>query len=210
MTQEVDMQFSTTKKPFVGELKLTQNRRSMCVLVDARFGGGSGDLWVTEGKHYEFSVAGSFDHYRGQCRMVDPVNKAFVMTITNGDTWGRYALGHDANVNCESIAHLYEMKTHSYDLIDESKRTALKARAEAALIAVSMSELREAIKSEHEGYLQELIGEESFKTIKVLITEFVHLSKAVGPAGANGYRAPSSHVFEHKHKLLSQLKRLKG
>ena len=203
------MQFSATKKPFIGELRLTQNRRSMCVLADARFGGGSGDVWVTEGKHYEFSVAGSFDHYRGQCRLVDPVNKTLVMTITEGNTWGRYALGHDANVNCESIVHLFEKTSHSYDLIDESKRVALKARAEAALISVSMSELREAIKSEHESYLQELIGEDSFKTIKVLITEFVHLSNAVGPAGINGYRAPSSHVFEHKHKLLSQLKRLK-
>jgi hypothetical protein len=203
------MQFSTTKKPFVGELRLTQNRRSMCVLADARFGGGSGDVWVTEGKHYEFSVAGLFDYYRGQCRLVDPVNKTVVMTITEGNTWGRYALGHDANVNCGSIVHLFERTSHSYDLINESKRAALKARAEAALISVSMSELREAIKSEHESYLQELIGEDSFKTIKILVTEFVHLSKAVGPAGINGYRAPSSHVFEHKHKLLSHLKRLK-
>ncbi|MDA9114871.1 hypothetical protein N9J40_01355 [Burkholderiaceae bacterium] len=203
------MQFSTTKKPFIGELRLTQNRRSMCVLADARFGGGSGDVWVTEGKRYHFTVAGSLDYYRGQCQVVDPVNKTIVMTITDGDTWGRYALGHDANVNCESIVHLYEMKSHSHDLIDESKKAALRARAEAALAAVSMSELREAIKSEHEGYLQELIGEDSFKTIKVLVTEFVHLSKAVDPAGINGYRAPSSHVFEHKHKLLSQLKRLR-
>ena len=88
-------------------------------------------------------------------------------------------------------------------------RAAAEAEAVAALSDITLKELRAAVACEHEQYLCELIGRQAFNQIRDLVAEFTHLAKAVGSPGVNGYRAPSPHVFEHKQRLLSQLKRLK-
>ena len=97
------MQFETTNKSFIGELRLHKQQRSMCVMADASFGGGHDDVWMTEGLVYEFWVRGVRRIFRAACLNVDPANKQVHMLIYGGDTWGRYAKGNEIRLACSSV-----------------------------------------------------------------------------------------------------------
>jgi hypothetical protein len=203
------MQFETTNKSFIGELRLHKQQRSMCVMADTSCGGGHGDVWMTEGLVYEFWVKGVHRLFRAACLNVDPANKQVHMLIYGGDTWGRYAKGNEIRLACSELQAAYRVSHHGPALVDKTAKEALKAEAVAALSDITLKELRAAVACEHEQYLCELIGKEDFLQIRDLVAEFTRLAKVVGSPGVNGYRAPSPHVFEHKQRLLSQLKRLK-
>ena len=94
------MQFEITKGPFIGELRLYKQKRSMCVMSEASFGGGEGDVWMTEGLVYQFWVRGVHRLFRAVCVQVDPANRQVQMLIYGGDTWGRYAEGSTVFLAC--------------------------------------------------------------------------------------------------------------
>ena len=203
------MQFDSTTRPHIGEIKRHNQRRSMCVLVEASFGGGHGDIWMTEGLVYEFRDGQTFHLVRAVCMHVDPAQRHVQMLVYEGDTWGRYATGSTVTVPCAQLQHVYEVGHHGPALVSKSKQEALKAQAMAALSDITLMELRTAVATEHENYLSELLGGEAFLQIRNLVASFSRLSQAVGSPGVNGYRAPNPAVFQHKQKLLSQLKRIK-
>jgi hypothetical protein len=203
------MQFEITKGPFIGELRLYKQKRSMCVMSGASFGGGEGDVWMTEGLVYQFWVRGVHRLFRAVCVQVDPANRQVQMLIYGGDTWGRYAEGSTVFLACSHLQHVHEAGHHGPALVDKSKQEALKAQAAAALSDITLQELRAAVATEHEQYLSELIGNDAFAQIRSLVASFTRLSQAVGSPGVNGYRAPHPEVFTHKQQLLSQLKRIK-
>jgi len=95
------MQFETTSKSFIGELRLHKQQRSMCVMADASFGGGHGDLWMTEGLVYEFWVKSVHRLFRAACLNVDPANKQVHMLIYGGDTWGLGAASESRSESAE-------------------------------------------------------------------------------------------------------------
>ena len=202
------MQFETTKSPFIGEIRLHKQRRSMCVMSEASFGGGEGDVWMTEGLVYQFWIKGIHRLFRGVCIQVDPVSKQVHMLIYEGDTWGQYAEGSTVFLACSYLQHVHEVGHHGPALVNKSKQEALKAQAAAALSNITLQELRAAVATEHEQYLSELIGNDAFAQIRNLVASFTRLSQAVGSPGVNGYRAPNPEVFKHKQQLLSQLKRI--
>ena len=114
------MQFETTNKSFIGELRLHKQQRSMCVMADVSFGGGHGDVWMTEGLVYEFWVKGVHRLFRAACLQVNPANKQVHMLIYGGDTWGRYANGNEIRLACSDFQAAYRVSHHGPALVDKT------------------------------------------------------------------------------------------
>ena len=141
----LDYLASRARRPFVGEVKLVNGSTSMCVSSLQVYGGGAGPLWMTENTSVQFTTRNHPSYLQGICRRVVPKDKAVVIEITHGNTWGRLASGTVVRIACSDLRRVHLSCEEGSHLLLHSQRFASHYRAKMAFRDISVKELERAI-----------------------------------------------------------------
>ncbi len=207
--QEVEMELEKTKNNLVGELRFSEERLSMCVLSNATFGGGKGDFWIIKDGRYICWLNHTLDYSVVICRDFSPMRKTVRFEFEHCNTWGKYAGGTCVDVPCSDINSISHYHPHGVlTLVKESQIKSGLHLAQVAFAKHSLKELEQALISDHEEHMAELIGEKIFFNVKRLINQYMTLCKEVNAGGKSAYRVPSTQKSEAKHNFLRLLKQI--
>lgn len=204
--QIVELLLSKVQPLKVGEVTLTDGKKSMCINVDGYFGGGQGPVWATEGTKVVFTTRNNCSLMEGICTKVYPDCLNVTIELTKANTWGKYVTGTKVRLHISSI-HRYHLATSDTEiLLESSRRLAAEIFNKKAFHNISLKEIHEAIESEHHQKVRDRIGKAHYQYIQDVVGLYLRISKKVGAKDVGGNRSLIDQLIRRLHDRVNEFK----
>ena len=193
--------------PYVGEIKLMDGRRAMCLNPSASYGGGSGPLWAIEGQMAEFTVRHAEGGYMlGRCRKVLPRYKAIAVDILDGLTWGPYATGMHALITCDRIGRYNNLRDGHSPLIQKLQTRDQELRNRQAFEETTIRELEGLLRQQYRKEIGETLGEVTTQTLEELVGHYIDFCNGMAKSKGQATRGMSKKMKRAKRHIEALLR----
>jgi hypothetical protein len=193
--------------PYIGEIKLVNGRRAMCLNPCANYGGGSGPLWAIEGYLAEFTVHDAKGGYMlGRCRKVLPRYKAIAVDVLDGLTWGSYSTGMRALISCDRIGRYNNLRQGRNSLIQQLRMRDQELRNRQAFEETTIRELEGLLRQQYRKEIGETLGEETTKTLEALVRHYINFCSGMTKSQGQAVRAMSKKMKSSKRQIKALLR----
>ena len=192
--------------PQVGELRLLEGKKSMCVCREAHYGGGSGPLWATEG----VEAYATFRDYKYPgylkvvCEKVYPLDHAVLLRVLDGPTWGTISIGRAVRIHASKIGRYNERQASDRDWAQETAQQDLRLQSQNAFANATKAELKTALEHAYANALGDLIGHEQARRCQEIFRQYDDLLEVVGKSGGWFARHPTKEA----KKIAKQIQAL--
>jgi len=191
--------------PKLGEMRMHYGQRSMCINPRVHYAGGIGPLWATEGMLMEFALEGSHRYYRGYCRHVSPKTKTVVFTITDGGTWGKLAQGTTVGILASRFTRCHIPDPLAPNLVDEVAIAEARFKAKGLFAESAAKEIEGSINESISEWTKELIGEDYYQRLNLIITEYEQFRAELMDAGEWYVKHPSKIIKRRRMRLIQAI-----
>ena len=183
-------------EPLVGEMRLLDGHRSMCINPRVHYAGGIGPLWATEGALMEFRLEGSHRYYRGICTHVSPKTKTVTFAITEGNTWGKLVQGSTVGILANRFTRCHVVESAAVNLVREVALKEAKFLAKSLFAELSSSEVETDATQSLANWTTELLGEDNYQKLTLIINEYIDFQKEL--------LITNEWYIKHPHKALNK------
>jgi hypothetical protein len=192
--------------PYIGETKLVDGRRAMCLNPCANYGGGSGPLWAVEGHLAEFTVHGAKGGYMlGRCRKVLPRYKVIAVDVLDGLTWGPYATGERALISCDRIGRYNNLRQGRSPLIQRLGTRDQELRSRQAFEETTIRELEGLLRQQYRKEIGETLGEGTTQTLEALVRHYINFCNGMAKSKGQAIRGMSKKMKSSKRQIEALL-----
>jgi hypothetical protein len=193
--------------PIVGETRLHNGQKSMCIEPEANYGGGSGPLWATENHIAQFAVRDFWwrGYMRGHCQRVDPVRKSVHLQVITGPSWGWLAQGSVVELPASRIKRYDTLELAPIDLCSLSIEAEATAQANNVFEHVTREELNQLFVGAQTEKAREILGDRLAASCLALITLYRGLHDAMQKSGGWECHQPSKKALSYRQKLQHTL-----
>jgi hypothetical protein len=197
--------YTTDDLPQVGETRIEDGQKSMCINSYINYGGGSGPLWATENHIAQFTVVEHRGYLEGICRKVEPKAKMVTIELTKGSTWGKLVSGSIVKFSVKDIIRYHGAGDAGEQLIFQSQQLKSEIWAKEVFLDRSVTELKRALSNEYQNQLAVFLGESEHETARELITAYLTASEEVHKSMGHCLHSPSRALKQAKKKLHAAL-----